>query len=314
MAKAKNLVYGYDTGSTLYAVIVRAEDSYVLDSDDGAFKATLGDCTDPYCDLTEDAFILGRYAYTTSATVWNDGTYTATIYLQDGASPALATDTVLDTASMFLAGDVASGDASPESGALCTLAAVKAALNIPTGTTSKDALITALIYAASDWAERYCDRTFTSTTYTEYFSPGRDKRVRQYRELIPRQWPIISVTSIREDADRAFTDADTLLAATEDYWNDENRIYLYGSGDWVSFAAGERTVQLVYVAGYATIPADIQRAAVMLTVKLFYDSDRQKQGISSESLGGTTVTYTDDDMPKAAKAILDLYRRPCMAV
>lgn len=312
MAKAKNLVYGYTTASTLYAVIVREEDAYVLDSDDGAFKANLAACTDPYCDLTEDTYILGRYVYTTSATVWSDGNYTATIYLQAGASPALGTDTVLDTAAIYIAGDTASGAATPEAGALCTLAAVKAALNIPTATTSKDALITSLIDAASDWAEKYCGRTFTSTTHTEYFSPGSDKRVRKFSELVPREYPIISVTSIREDADRAFTDADTLLGAI-DYWHDENRIYLYEDGAWISFARGTRTVQLVYVAGYATIPSDVQRAAVMLTVKLFYDSDRQKQGIAAESLGGTTITYVDEDMPKAAKAILDLYRRPCMA-
>lgn len=313
MAKAKNLVYGYTTGSTIYAVIVRAEDGYVLDSTDGTFKANLAACTDPYCDLAESATIIGRYSYSTSAAVWNDGPYTATIYLQAGGSPAIATDTVLDTANIYIAGDAAAAAAAPSAGALCTLAAVKAALNIPTATTSKDALISSLIDSASSWIEKYCDRTFTSTTHTEYFSPGRDKRVRQYRELIPRQWPIISITSIREDDDRAFSGADTLLAAT-DYWNDDVRVYLYQDADWVAFAYGERTVQLVYVAGYATIPEDLQRAAVMLTVKLFYDSDRQKQGIASESLGGTTITYVDDDVPKSAKAILDLYRRPCMAV
>lgn len=203
--------------------------------------------------------------------------------------------------------------AAPTGTFLCTLAAVKAALNIPTATTSKDTLIESLMYAAGAWAERYCGRTFASTTYTEYFSPGYDRRVRKYTELIPRQWPIISVTSIREDADRAFTAASTLLDAA-DYWNDDNRVYLFDDEGWVEFDAGMRTVQLVYVAGYATIPQDVQRAAVMLTVKLFYDSDRQKQGIASESLGGTTITYVDEDMPKAAKAILDLYRRPCGVV
>lgn len=309
MAKAKNLVYGYTTASTIYAVIVREEDAYVLDSDDGAFKANLAACTDPYCDLTEDAFVLGRYVYTTSATVWSDGNYTATIYLQTGVSPALATDTVLDTAAIYIAGDTASGAATPTAGALCTLAAVKAALNIPTATASKDTLITALIDAASDWAERYCGRTFTSATYTEYFSPGSDRRIRKMSEIVPKNSPIISVTSVREDADRAFTAADTLLAAT-DYWNDERRVSLFDDADWRRFDVGTRTVQLVYVAGYATIPSDVQRAAVMLTVKLFYDSDRQKQGIAAESLGGTTITYTDEDMPKAAKTILDLYRRP----
>ena len=190
---------------------------------------------------------------------------------------------------------------------LTTIAAIKSALDITT--TAKDTLITTLEADASAWIETECARTFGSASYTELFSPGRDRRVQNNgARLVVKQYPIISVTSLHEDSDRVF-DATALIAAA-DYWSDDYGVNLYADGDTVAFVPGERTVQLIYVAGYATIPSDLTRAAIMCAVHLFYKADRQKQNVASESLGGVTVSYLNEIMPKEARAIVDRYRRP----
>ena len=194
---------------------------------------------------------------------------------------------------------------------LCTLADVKAALNIPTLTTAKDTMLGGLIADASAWIERHCQRTFASTSYTEYFSPGSDRRVFRLNTIRPRQYPIISVTSLHEDADRLYAAASLIAAADYFLTPDGFGVQLFDDGSAIVFDPGQRTVKLVYVAGYAAIPADLDRAAVMLVVHLYYSADRQKQGLASESMGSTTVVYKDETMPKEVLAIIDLYRRPC---
>lgn len=192
---------------------------------------------------------------------------------------------------------------------LCTLADVKTALNVTSS--DKDTLISALIVAASRWIEGHCQRTFASTSYTEVFSPGRDGRILRSGTVVrPRQYPIISVTSLHESSVRTF-DATSLLPAT-DYAIGQGSltVELLDDGTTIALQGGQRTVQLIYVAGYATIPGDLQRAAVMLAVHLYHKADRQKQNVASESLGGVTVSYLNETMPKEAQAIVDRYRRP----
>lgn len=191
---------------------------------------------------------------------------------------------------------------------LCTTAQVKTALNI--GNTTKDTLIDSLVDAATAWIERYCDRTFSSTTQTDYFSPGHgDWRVQgDSTILVPKHYPIISVTSLHESASRSFSPA--YLIAAAGYYAEDHRVVLYADQAPGAFTAGQRTVRLVYVAGYAAIPADLERAAIMLCVHLFRAADKLQQGIASQSMGDMTVTFKDEEMPKEVRGILDLFRRP----
>jgi len=172
---------------------------------------------------------------------------------------------------------------------LCAIADVKSALDITT--TNKDTLITALVAAASAWIEGEADRTFASTSYTEAFSPGRDDRVmRGLTVLRPRQYPLISVTSLHQDSDRVF-DASSLIAAA-DYFTGSLTVELYEDGDTVSFDPGQRTVQLIYVAGYATIPEGLVSAAGLLCAAIF--NRRKGTGRSSESLGNFSYSAAPD--------------------
>jgi hypothetical protein len=59
------------------------------------------------------------------------------------------------------------------------------------GVTNQDALLGVLITAASDAIEKYCRRDFVSTAYDELYSGNGQRR------LLLRQYPIVSVQSVR---------------------------------------------------------------------------------------------------------------------
>lgn len=89
-------------GITVYGMIVRESDQYILDYTDGSFGATPDN---PYCPFTAHAVILGRYSFEESREIWQDGYYTVIAYKQVGASPSPSSDTIIGTGSMYLRGD-----------------------------------------------------------------------------------------------------------------------------------------------------------------------------------------------------------------
>ena len=190
---------------------------------------------------------------------------------------------------------------------LTTRSKFKAAYGISGGT--KDKQIDILVTVASRWIEKKCGRTFNETAYTELFSPGLgDPRVeRDQRILRVDNPPIISVTSVHDDSERTFgasTEVDS-----SDYWNDDYNIILYHDEGKVYFFRGERTTQAKYQGGYATIPADLEQAANIVTFHLYKLGDKQKQGVASESIGGVTVTFDLKALPEEAQDIINYYTR-----
>lgn len=186
---------------------------------------------------------------------------------------------------------------------LCSRASVKSALKIPSTDVSLDSLVDAAIVAASDWIERFCRQEFAETTYTLYFSPGIDKTtVLKGGTVLVFPFTLSSITTVHEDADRAFG-ASTLIPAT-DYYIKGNTLALYADGTTAAFQGGERTVKVVAVGGYATIPGLLQQAATMLATWVYTSGDRMRSNVQSESAGGHTVTYKDEDMPKPVRAML----------
>lgn len=103
MANAKKIISDYSaTGSTVYAVIRREADEYLLNDADGAFAAAPAD---PYISLTENATIKGRYEKSEARAAWNDGQYTVAVYLQSGGSPSPVADTIIGSGSMYIVSD-----------------------------------------------------------------------------------------------------------------------------------------------------------------------------------------------------------------
>jgi hypothetical protein len=67
------------TGSTVYCIIRREVDGYMLDDANGAFAAAP---VDPYVSLTEDGTIKGLYEKSESRTAWEPGRYRVFFYNQ----------------------------------------------------------------------------------------------------------------------------------------------------------------------------------------------------------------------------------------
>jgi hypothetical protein len=67
------------TGSTVYCIIRREADLFLLDDADGAFAAFP---TDPYLSLAEDSVIKGLYEVSESRMAWEPGRYKVFFYKQ----------------------------------------------------------------------------------------------------------------------------------------------------------------------------------------------------------------------------------------
>ena len=90
------------TAQTVYCIVRRESDGYLLNDSDGAFAAAP---SDPYVSMTEHGTIKGLYEKSESRTAWEPDQYTVYIYDQTGGSPAPASDTLADQMSFFVVGD-----------------------------------------------------------------------------------------------------------------------------------------------------------------------------------------------------------------
>lgn len=103
MANVKRLTLDYSaTALTVYAIIRREVDGYLLDDATGSFASAPAD---PYVSLTEDSVIKGRYEKNESRQAWNDGDYTVASYQQAGGSPAPALDILIGSGMLWIIAD-----------------------------------------------------------------------------------------------------------------------------------------------------------------------------------------------------------------
>ncbi len=171
-----------------------------------------------------------------------------------------------------------------------------------------DTFIGNLIDRASEGIENYCRRKFTSTQHTEYYDGRGEPR------LVLNQRPIISVTSVHDDLDRAFGGG-ALIDSSDYITRDDEGVIEYLSsastfpGTGACFYDGQLNVKVVYTAGYATIPTDVEQACIMLCALLYTRGKQQADGITSESHGGAySVTYAGMAMTGEIKELLAPYR------
>lgn len=175
---------------------------------------------------------------------------------------------------------------------LTTLAAVKAYAGVTTN--ADDAILGALITAYSQWVRSWLNRDLLRTTYTVRFS-GRGGQSIQ----LP-QYPIRSIGSL---AINGVAVAAQPNWGASGYYFDDTRLYLEGS----CFTRGNGNVQVTFDAGLDAVPGDIVQAVNEL-VGLRY-ALRDKQGWSSKSLAGETVSLITKDMPDSVRTTLRQYQR-----
>lgn len=152
-----------------------------------------------------------------------------------------------------------------------------------------DALIASLITAVSNLIEQWLSRTIIQATYNESYDGNGSDRIYLHNA------PVSSVTSVSVDG---VAIPQSTLSTQYGWVLTRRTIRLRGD----TFPKGAANVQIVYVAGYATVPPGIAQACHE-TVKIRYD-ETQRKSVSSQAIGGETTTYIVDDLPKSAELIL----------
>lgn len=189
-----------------------------------------------------------------------------------------------------------------------TVSEVKAALGIPTGDTSRDAELTALIVATRQLVEAFTNRALITQTITLQLDafPGileaapwwdgvREGSInhlavrRNTPMLIPRP-PLQSVTSItwydQQDAPAVLSSSEYLV----DFMTEPGRVIPKAS--WPAGARNRLAALVVYVAGYGSNASDVPAAIKEAMMAHIRDvNDRPNASISSESIDNASTTY-----------------------
>lgn len=169
--------------------------------------------------------------------------------------------------------------------------------------------IDALITVSSELVEKYCNRTFSSTAYSEVIDGDNDDF------LLLRNIPIVSLTSVvfrsdidgtSETVDDAEFQYDATLGRLE--WAPDSDS---GSQYTGCFPRGFQNITVNYTAGYATVPAPIKYAVAQL-VLVMYDPSFSVTAIEKEKLGEYFYQRNAEQIGKILcneNKILSLYRK-----
>lgn len=205
--------------------------------------------------------------------------------------------------------------------------------NVAAGTVA--AFIDQLIDDVDAEIERYCNRTFATATFTEKY----DGDGTPFLQLL--NYPVTSVTSISW-----VSDTGTLTAYPTNTYRYEgttgrvqlnNAVQAYGGGasgppgyagfygdygaygtpaytrGWINaFPEGFQNVQVVYVGGYSTIPADLSRVATEMVVDLYLNR-RTNPRAGGESVAPVSVSFMpmSDQILKWAERLAPFVRPSC---
>ena len=302
-----------ETGDTLYGIIRRESDGYLLNDATDDFASAPAD---PYNSFTEDATILGRYAFDSATATWADGWYTCVVYKQAGGSPAPVSDTVVGSGTVLLQADQATDSTGTSETihayALCTLAQMHTELNIPTATTADDDRLIRAINAATDAIESHTNRKLKqrASATTECYDGTGGNIMDGGRQLWPDEWPLESgcITSLHDDSARAFG-AGTLINSAHYVIRYQRYIELSDIVGPRVFVEAWQNLQLIYTPGYSTVPSDLQKACVIVATDFYLLEKTQKANVSSRSDAAGSHSFKDYALNPTAVLILKPYVR-----
>lgn len=170
--------------------------------------------------------------------------------------------------------------------------------------------LTNILTAASNIVENYCDRIFTSATYTEVRSGvGVDW-------LYLDNAPITALTSVTIK-DCSGTDYNI---ATSDFSYDADsgklQFAVDADGDYIYFPKGNFNITIVYTAGYASdsIPQDIQEAVIQVAKNLYAPMSIKDPGLKSEKIGEWSASYGDISSQVVISPIVEAMLMPYKSV
>lgn len=180
--------------------------------------------------------------------------------------------------------------------ALTTVADVKESLGIDAGNTTKDNLIIRKINFATDYIEKYCQRRFASTTYTdiEYDAPNSSS-------LVLNQRPVTAVSSFQKRNTSSNTD-DWDDSDAEEYFLDSAsgilELNYTATGSWNRY-------RVSYTAGYTTIPSDLGEACATLAAYLVENSSGAGGGVKRKREGQREIEYFQSGAGNTSGSLID---------
>lgn len=189
---------------------------------------------------------------------------------------------------------------------LITLAKYKTAEGLQS--TKDDAKLELLIESVSQLVKTYCNTTFVdyyTNAKTELFNINYNESFIQLAE-----GPVVMGNDAPTVSERTdFTGSYTTLTQDADYYIDTDLDCIYRIG--TAWPKGPGAVKVVYKAGYATIPADLQLAVIDLIT--YYRKDHHRT--ARQTIAGATVenrssssTQNNPAFPDHIKRVLDLYK------
>ena len=186
----------------------------------------------------------------------------------------------------------------------CSLAEIKAAIDIPTATTTDDTMLERLVEAASRTIDRETQRTFYARTETHYFDIPGGRELRMDDDLL-------SVTSLTNGNSVA-------IASTEYNVIPRNRTPYYAlklkegsSVYWEADSSGntEAVIVLVGTWGHSTTtPQDVKEACIQIASAAYKRRFGENLGaVSTVTAAGIVVS--PQDIPVFAWNVIKAYKR-----
>ena len=185
---------------------------------------------------------------------------------------------------------------------ITTVAKCKAFREIETENQEHDAELARIIPGVQAFLEQECARSFEQATVTEYHNGGsgwsqwETSASSWLDHVLVNRPPIASVTNIWDDPLLVYG-SNTLIASTK---------YLIGDADaglivldGARFQNGLHNIKITYVGGFATIPIDLEQAAIEIVWAAREKGQHNLIGVRSRSIADGNVQFVNLDWGSA---------------
>jgi hypothetical protein len=183
--------------------------------------------------------------------------------------------------------------------ALTSLDMAKEFLKIPLAQTAMNSIVELCINSASQDLETETDRFLKKRTSLVEYRGGYGDPF-----LVPKQYPIISVSEIRVDSSCIFG-SDTIVPSSE-YTIADEEMTIYRIGSY--WERGLKNIKITYTCGFDPVPSDLENACLWLVAWYYKIRNSEDIGRTTKSKEGESTSYSQS-MPQNVKDIIKRYKR-----
>lgn len=195
---------------------------------------------------------------------------------------------------------------------LVSVAYVKSLPSMSVAAVISDELLTNVILAVSQAAERYCNRSFKAADYTEVLDGDGTE------ELILGNFPIIGALTSLSVLMYDNVTVDTFNVATDVLLKPESGVIYVNKRSvttpLLAFPRGKQNVTVAYRAGFETVPAAVQQGVAEWVADVCLRTTRDPS-LSAETIKGYSWEARKGDQydslsepPAVARMLLSTYR------